>query len=157
MKPAAPVPRRAVLGAHVPPYAALVIVREVGAQLEVSAAGLAASGTEAGAQASRELRVALGQMREAARQLQERHREVPSTAATSASGNAEAICDGIRAESVVGAGLSSAEVASRLRVSTRRVRQLCTAGVLVATLDSRGWRIAQQSVDDYLDRMEATG
>lgn len=153
MNSGAPLPLRAVLGAYVDAYAAVVILREVGPQLEAYASALAVSPVESNRQMAREVQVALSRMREVVRQLGERRREVSA----SASGSAEAVRDGIRAESVVGAGLSSAEVASRLRVSSRRVRQLCTAGVLEATLDSGGWRIAQQSVDDYLDRMEATG
>lgn len=158
MIPAAPLPRRAVLGAYVDAYAAVVILREVGPQLEAYAAALAVSPAEANRQMAREVQVALSRMREVARQLGERRREVAASATASVRGSAEAVGGGSSEESgLVGNWLSSGEVASRLRVSTRRVRQLCTAGVLEAARSGGVWQVAQQSVDDYLDRMEATG
>lgn len=136
-----------------PPYAAAVILREFGPGLEAQAAGMAASGSESGVQAAWELRVALGQMRESVRQLQERRREMPGPAPTSASGSAEVVGLG----SAAGSEMSSSEVAVRLGVSDRWVRQLCGSGCLAATRRGRVWCVTQQALDDYMDGLEVAG
>ncbi|MFC6707536.1 helix-turn-helix domain-containing protein [Flexivirga alba] len=105
---------------------------------------------------AREVRVALSRMREVARQLGDRRREVTVSACVSAGGNAEVVGSGSSPDSST-VGLSSGEVASRLRVSTRRVRQLCTAGALEAIRVGGAWRITESSVDDYLDELEVAG
>lgn len=153
MPDSAPLSRRAVLAASVGPYAAVVIVREFGPQMEAYAASMAASGSEVDRQVAREIQGALAQLREAARQLRERRREMPTAAPTSVSGSAE-VAD---SRSSADCELSSSEAAAELGVSVRWIRGLCLSGSLAATRRGRTWWITRQALDDHLSTSRRAG
>lgn len=122
------------LAAVVPPWAAFVISRDFGREIERKAAAIAAAQPEV----ARQLRVALEQMREAGRQQYDAavgnrcqaevgNAEVPSGAGVSASAVSPRF------------GLTTRQVAERLELkSDRQVRNLIKDQVLSATRRGRG-------------------
>jgi excisionase family DNA binding protein len=147
------VPGRPLLPAVVGPWASYVIAREFGGLLEELAAGYEASPDTS--VIGRQLRAAVGLVREAGRQQWEAHR----ARAASVDGSAElpSRAGAARSErgSSVAAGLTTGQVASRLRVTPRQVINLIEGGCLEATRCGRTWLIDPVSVEDLELRRSA--
>lgn len=146
---------RPLLDARVPAFAALIIARDFGPQLEAKAQALSGSPDETNQQAAREIREALAFMREAAAQAAARLHPAPGT---SANGSAEVPAGGAGAALVVESSspdqMSAREVAEAVRLSPRWVRMLCEHGPLRATKRGGVWWISREDLQEYLDTRE---
>ncbi|WP_433954652.1 helix-turn-helix domain-containing protein [Janibacter indicus] len=139
----APLPRRPLLPATFRGVAAVWLWRRVKDQAGGAPAALAAV---AGEQAGRELEWSLVELREAARQWEERFREVEG----SGSGTAELVS----AEPDARSGyelLTTAQAADVLGVSDGMVRRWCRDGVLAAGRRGGSWVVERGSVLDLRD------
>lgn len=140
--------RRVFLPAVVPPEAAYVITRDFGVALEAKAQAVSAANPEL----ARQLWLAVASMRESARQ----RFAGGGSAVQAGSGNAEVPCEVDRSGSGRGpsvvVGLTTGEVAVKLRVTRRQVLNLIEGKRLTATWRGRGWVIDEVSVAMELDR-----
>lgn len=137
------VPRRPLLPATFRGVSAVWLWRRVKDQAGGAPAALAAV---AGEQAGRELEWSLVELREAARQWEER---VAQDRAGSVSGTAEQRS----AEPEAGSSheLTTTQAAALLGVSDGIVRRWCREGRIVAVRRGRSWVIDRGSVGDLLD------
>lgn len=150
--------QRTFLPALVPPWAAYIIDRDLGRQLEEKAATWRAAGQDVIAEA---LLVAVAQLRESGRQrweahLQERRSEVTHQAAV---GTSEVPISPGSAESVSpirgghGPGLSTGQVAEMLEIGVRQVVNLIHKpdGGLSATWHRGRWVIDEVSLAELIE------
>lgn len=141
-------PGRPLLPAVVGPLASAVIAREFGGAIEELASKYERAGS---ADAGRQLRSAVAQMRESARLRNVAQREIGDSGTTDVPKTAT------RASSSCppSPGLTTQEVAEQLRVDVRTVTGWCKDEELPATRGKgrgRPWLIAEADLIDYLDR-----
>lgn len=142
---------RSFLPAVVGPWAALVIARDFGDKITVKAAALRAAGQ---VEAADQLLVAVASMREAGRQRMAAHRHTQSEVDGQAGiGRSEVPIAGGSSESsrLLGSGMTTREVATQLRVSSRQVLNL-RGTRLVATWSKGRWLFDEVSVAEELER-----
>jgi len=149
--------RRPLLGAHIPALAAVWVLRRLNAaDVEDSLRHLRSTGQGAAAE---QVAYGIGQLREAARQWEQRNRDD----GVSVDGSAEAAVAEIAPRSGMRHGDSSAAVVSTgaaagmLDVSERRVRQLLAGGLLAGQRIGRQWLVERDSVEAYKADRGLTG
>lgn len=138
---------RPVLWAVVPPVVAFVIDREVGRALEVKAAAMRSHHPEV----AHELLVAVAQLRESGRQYAATRSGGSGSQASGGSAEVPEARGGSGSEGPPG-GLTTQEVATRLGISDRQVRNLIAEERLVATRGRRGYVVDEESVALEQDR-----
>lgn len=138
--------RRPCLPAVIGPRMALAMLRHWGPQMEQYAAALESSPLPENREVAQEWRRGLALMRESARQLGEQRDPVAADGSTAtAVGRAQAVSP------VSPRGrLTVDQVAERVGLRPRRVRQLCAAGVLSATKTGGVWWVDEESVPEFL-------
>lgn len=145
------VPERVFLPAVVPPWAAYAIAKECGPQLRELGATLIATGQR---EMGEQVLLAVASMTEAGRQRLEAHRAV------AAGGNAalpQASGRGGSERPPGVAGLTTGEVAKRLGLKVRQVRNLCQPdGPLLATKRGATYFIDEASVAMEYERRRST-
>lgn len=147
--------RRPLLPAVVGPWAAYVISRDFGDALTAKARQLAKVQPEVSAQ----LDAAVRQLREAGRQALEARSGVSGNGAQAGGGTAEVPQSGAGARSgrPPSTGLTTRQVAARLRLSERQVRNLRFDGLLVATWKGRALVFDEVSVALEIERRRSAG
>lgn len=150
--------RRPVPVPLVPPWAAYVIARDFGAQLEQKARDMAAAQPEV----SRQLLVAVEQLREVGRQVVGAQLERRGSGGQAGGGSAEVPepAGGSELGCPPSPGLTTGQVAAMFeaagfRISDRQVRNLIAGTVLVATWKGRAYVVDEVSVAREIERRQA--
>lgn len=141
--------RRPIRPAVVGPRASRRILHEMGDQLERLAVSLAGSPHEQNRIEGRELVAALALMREAARELGERRRDVEGSDNGTTEHRVASVDGGSSRPPRMPAVIPARVVASRNRVSPSYVTRLCRDEVLEATKPGREWLIDAGSVSAW--------